>query len=138
MVGTLPGQVTQHVHGVERVPDRGALAALVAHAMAQAERPKGRDETERDCDRPRQREAEAGVRRPTREDDHGGERGHRCEHGVLEHPQAKYAHARLAWIEPGVLEGMAVDDEAAADDEDTEPCGDDRTCAPDAQARAAL
>lgn len=77
--------------------------------------------------RPRQRETEARVRRTTGEQDHGGERGSGCEHGVLEDAEPEHAGARLVRFEAGRLECMPVDHEAGADDERAESGRDDRT-----------
>jgi hypothetical protein len=128
----------EHVHRLQRVPERRAPAAAVADPMPQAERRECSDEPERHRDRPREGEAEAGARRAAREDDHSRKRCDRREHGVLEGTEPEHADACLTRIEAGILERMPVDGEPAANDEDAEAGRHDRAGAPKAKTRPTL
>src|SRR5262249_30516072 len=57
---------------------------------------------------------------------------------VLERTETEHANTRFARLEACVLERVAVDDEAAANDEHAEAGGDDRTGMTDTEARSAL
>ena len=78
------------------------------------------------------------MRRPTHEQDHRGQGCGRCENRIFEHAETEDTRPRLARIQTGCLEGLPVDDEAAADHERAEAGGDNRTRAPEAKPGPAL
>ena len=67
------------------------------------------------------------MRRPTREEDHGGQSGGRRQNRVFERAKAEDTSPRLARIQAGCFECLPIDDEAAADHERAKACGHDRT-----------
>src|SRR5205823_11444353 len=109
--------------------------AFVADTVAVSERCERGDEPERYGDRPRQRETEAGMGRPAREDDHRGECRGGSEDRVLERAETEDAYARLARLEACSLERVTVDDETSTDHEDPETGRHDRAGTPDPQTR---
>src|SRR6266550_5150268 len=100
--------------------ERGPPGALVTDPLAVPERSERRGKAKRHRDHPGQGEAEAGVRRATREQDHRGEGCGGCEHRVLERTQAEHSYARLPRLQPSRFERLAIDHEPTADDEGPE------------------
>src|SRR6266545_725129 len=64
----------------------------------------------------------------------GRKGGSGCEHGVLEGSQTEDAYSRRPRLQTGGFERVAIDDEAAADDEDAEPGSNDRSGASETEA----
>jgi hypothetical protein len=78
-----------------------APPAFVANAVTERQGGEGSSEPERDCDRPRQREPEARMRRPPCEENHRGQGGGRGQDCVLERTEAQDTRPCLTRIETG-------------------------------------
>ena len=124
-------------HGVEEPRDRPPHTSASAHPQPVPQENQRDGGAERHSDDPRELDACAIVNAVDEQEQRGAERGGR-EDRVLEGAEPQYTDARLARVEPGILERVAIYDEAAADDEDSEAGRDDRPRPSEPEPRAAL
>jgi len=119
-------ELAEEMNRVQPLRDEFAPAAVAAQPLAETQRRQREDTPDRNGDRPRHRQPARGAMHVVDQQENRHDARGRRQQGVLERAEAEHADPRLTRVDELLTEGVKVEREASAGNEDAEAGGNER------------